>query len=114
MAAARAWTLGEAKMLLARAIGGHAMGAARPLPGAPRFAACRDSAGAAQVPMRCAPVPVLHGFCRRRCTYPRPHSKESEVAFDCHCGQSSKHADNQLSVTVKRSAGGPIAAPAPR
>ncbi|MHA7262467.1 putative immunity protein [Arthrobacter sp. TMN-37] len=37
--AARAWTRGEAKMMLARAIGGHAMGAARPLRGAPRFAA---------------------------------------------------------------------------
>lgn len=37
--AARAWTRGEAKMRVTRAIGGHAMAAARPLRGAPRFAA---------------------------------------------------------------------------
>lgn len=37
--AARAWTHGEATMMVTRAIGGHAMGAARPLRGAPRFAA---------------------------------------------------------------------------
>ncbi|WP_395858494.1 putative immunity protein [Arthrobacter echini] len=37
--AARAWARGEAKMMATRAIGGHAMGAARPLRGAPRFAA---------------------------------------------------------------------------
>ena len=37
--AVRAWTRGEAKMITTRAIGGHAMGAARPLRGAARFAA---------------------------------------------------------------------------
>ncbi|MHA7280263.1 putative immunity protein [Arthrobacter sp. MDT2-2] len=37
--AARAWSRGEARMMVTRAIGGHAMGAARPLRGAPRFAA---------------------------------------------------------------------------
>ncbi|WP_434992219.1 putative immunity protein [Arthrobacter sp. Ld5] len=37
--AARAWARGEAKMMVTRAIGGHAMGAARFLHGAPRFAA---------------------------------------------------------------------------
>ncbi|WP_326964297.1 putative immunity protein [Arthrobacter sp. PL16] len=37
--AARAWARGEAKMMVTRATGGHAMGAARPLRGAPRFAA---------------------------------------------------------------------------
>lgn len=37
--AARAWARGEAKMMVTRAIGGHAMGAARPLLGAARFAA---------------------------------------------------------------------------
>ena len=37
--AARAWTRGELPMMQARAAGGHAMGAARPLRGAPRFAA---------------------------------------------------------------------------
>jgi hypothetical protein len=37
--AARAWARGEAKMMVTRAIGGHAMGAARPLRGASRFAA---------------------------------------------------------------------------
>ncbi|MCW2569553.1 MAG: hypothetical protein JWN54_3650 [Mycobacterium sp.] len=37
--AARAWVRGEMKMMPARAIGGHAMGAARPLRGAARFAA---------------------------------------------------------------------------
>jgi hypothetical protein len=36
---ARAWTRGEVAMMLARAAGGHAMGAARDLRGAPRFAA---------------------------------------------------------------------------
>ncbi|MDG3008709.1 hypothetical protein G4X40_00940 [Rhodococcus sp. D2-41] len=36
---ARAWVRGEAKMMDARAAGGHAMGAARDLAGAPRFAA---------------------------------------------------------------------------
>ena len=37
--AARAWSHGEMKMMEARARGGHAMGAARPLRGAARFAA---------------------------------------------------------------------------
>jgi hypothetical protein len=37
--AARAWARGELKMMDARARGGHAMGAARPLRGAARFAA---------------------------------------------------------------------------
>lgn len=37
--AARAWARGEMKMMDARARGGHAMGAARPLRGAARFAA---------------------------------------------------------------------------
>ena len=39
IAAARAWTHGELPMMAARALGGHAMGAARDLRGAPRFAA---------------------------------------------------------------------------
>lgn len=37
--AARAWARGDLTMMRARAIGGHAMGAARPLSGAARFAA---------------------------------------------------------------------------
>ncbi|SIS15445.1 putative immunity protein [Williamsia sterculiae] len=37
--AARAWAAGDLAMMKARAIGGHAMGAARPLSGAARFAA---------------------------------------------------------------------------
>lgn len=37
--AARAWARGEMKMMDARARGGHAMGAARPMRGAARFAA---------------------------------------------------------------------------
>ncbi|MDO5753547.1 putative immunity protein [Arthrobacter sp.] len=37
--AARAWARGQATMMHTRAIGGHAMGAARPLRGAARFAA---------------------------------------------------------------------------
>lgn len=37
--AARAWAQGHAKMMQTRAMGGHAMGAARPLQGAARFAA---------------------------------------------------------------------------
>jgi hypothetical protein len=37
--AARAWVRGELPMMRARAVGGHAMGAARPLRGAARFAA---------------------------------------------------------------------------
>src|SRR4051812_24934729 len=43
--AARAWARGELRMMDARARGGHAMGAARPLHGAARYAAC--SAGQA-------------------------------------------------------------------
>ena len=39
IAAARAWTRGELPMMRTRALGGHAMGAARELAGAPRFAA---------------------------------------------------------------------------
>lgn len=35
----RAWVRGELPMMASRALGGHAMGAARPLTGAPRFAA---------------------------------------------------------------------------
>ena len=37
--AARAWARGEIKMMQTRAIGGHAMGAARDLRGAARYAA---------------------------------------------------------------------------
>lgn len=37
--AARAWARGKLPMMAARAVGGDAMGAARPLTGAPRFAA---------------------------------------------------------------------------
>lgn len=37
--AARRWARGEVPMMQARAVGGHAMGAARPLTGAARFAA---------------------------------------------------------------------------
>jgi hypothetical protein len=37
--AIRAWTTGQIKMMQSRAIGGHAMGAARDLAGAARFAA---------------------------------------------------------------------------
>ncbi|WP_374971088.1 putative immunity protein [Terrabacter sp. BE26] len=36
---ARAWVLGDVRMMAARAAGGHAMGAARPMRGAARFAA---------------------------------------------------------------------------
>jgi hypothetical protein len=43
----RAWTRGEVAMMQARAAGGHAMGAARDLRGAPRHAAC--AAGQAAV-----------------------------------------------------------------
>ncbi|WP_166973594.1 putative immunity protein [Brevibacterium atlanticum] len=39
IAAARAWAAGEMPMMTARAAGGHAMGAARPLTGPARFAA---------------------------------------------------------------------------
>ncbi|MDT0222078.1 putative immunity protein [Gordonia sp. AC31] len=39
IAAVRAWTRGELAMMESRAAGGHAMGAARDLRGAPRFAA---------------------------------------------------------------------------
>lgn len=39
IAAARAWARGQMPMMQARATGGHAMGAARPLRGAARFAA---------------------------------------------------------------------------
>ncbi len=39
IAQARAWVRGEIQMTLARAAGGHAMGAARDLRGAPRYAA---------------------------------------------------------------------------
>lgn len=39
IAHARAWASGEVKMMQARTAGGHAMGAARDLRGAPRFAA---------------------------------------------------------------------------
>jgi hypothetical protein len=37
--AARAWAAGRVKMMQARTLGGHAMGSARPLRGAARFAA---------------------------------------------------------------------------
>ncbi|GAA0037147.1 putative immunity protein [Brevibacterium metallidurans] len=39
IAAARSWAAGQMPMMTARAAGGHAMGAARPLTGAARFAA---------------------------------------------------------------------------
>jgi len=44
--AARAWTRGELKMMETRALGGHAMGAARDLHGAARFAAYAASQAA--------------------------------------------------------------------
>ncbi|KYH43172.1 putative immunity protein [Branchiibius sp. NY16-3462-2] len=47
IAAIRAWASGEVGVMIARAAGGHAMGAARPLRGAPRWAAY--SAGQAAV-----------------------------------------------------------------
>lgn len=52
IAAARAWTRGELRMTASRASGGHAMGAARPLSGAPRFAAyaAGQAAAVAHVP----------------------------------------------------------------
>jgi hypothetical protein len=40
IAHARAWVRGEVRMMQSRASGGHAMGAARTLRGAARFAAC--------------------------------------------------------------------------
>ena len=46
IAAARAWTRGELPMMQTRALGGHAMGAARDLRGAPRFAAYAAGAAA--------------------------------------------------------------------
>lgn len=39
LSAVAAWACGDLRMMDARAAGGHAMGAARPLAGAPRFAA---------------------------------------------------------------------------
>ena len=50
--AARSWVRGELPMMRARALGGHAMGAARPLSGGPRFAAyaAGQSACVAHVP----------------------------------------------------------------
>lgn len=39
LAATRSWATGRLPMMAARAVGGHAMGAARELVGAPRFAA---------------------------------------------------------------------------
>ncbi|MGG5260163.1 putative immunity protein [Phycicoccus avicenniae] len=39
LAAVRGWVAAEVPMMRSRAAGGHAMGAARPLTGAPRFAA---------------------------------------------------------------------------
>lgn len=50
--AARAWTRGELVMMRTRALGGHAMAAARPLRGAPRFAAyaAGQAAAVAHVP----------------------------------------------------------------
>ncbi|MFC7502137.1 putative immunity protein [Nocardioides sp. GCM10030258] len=54
--AARAWTRGDLLMMRARAIGGHANGAARPLVGAARFAAY--SAGQAA----CVPHVAEHGL----------------------------------------------------
>lgn len=47
IAAAHSWVRGERAMMDTRAVGGHAMGAARDLTGAPRFAAY--SAGQAAV-----------------------------------------------------------------
>ncbi|MDN5796051.1 MAG: hypothetical protein L0H79_09920 [Intrasporangium sp.] len=48
----RAWACGELPMMRTRALGGHAMGAARPLQGAPRYAAyaAGQAAAVAHVP----------------------------------------------------------------
>lgn len=67
--AARAWTRGELKMMETRALGGHAMGAARDLRGATRFAAY--AAGQAAVVAHVAAHELggchLRDSCRTRC-----------------------------------------------
>ncbi len=80
--AGRAWTRGELGMMATRALGGHAMGAARDLAGAPRFAAY--AAGqAACVAHAAAPTTWARPRTRsrpRRPPLPRPRPTPPDAA----------------------------------
>lgn len=90
---ARAWVRGEVPMMVARAAGGHAMGAARPLRGSARFsayaagqAACvahvpEHDLGAAAYAIKAvgeaAPAAEKHEAMRRECQWQRDQLPDS-------------------------------------
>lgn len=95
---ARAWVRGEVKMMEARTAGGHAMGAARDLCGAPRFAAyaagqaacvahvAAHDLGAAAYAIKAARAAATDGEAARRleCQWQRDQLPEaiSELVLD--------------------------------
>jgi thymidine phosphorylase len=97
---ARAWVRGEVKMMEARAAGGHAMGAARELRGAPRHAAyaagqagavahvAAHELGAAAYGIKAAraaaPEALSEAAGRRECQWQRDQLPEAirELVFD--------------------------------
>ncbi|MEO7267839.1 MAG: putative immunity protein [Knoellia sp.] len=90
---ARAWVRGDVPMMVSRAAGGHAMGAARPLRGAARFAAyaAGQAACVAHVPEHdlgaaayaikavgaAAPGDASHSAMRRECQWQRAQLPDS-------------------------------------
>lgn len=76
---ARAWVRGEVKMMQARAAGGHAMGAARDLRGAARYAAF--SAGQAAVVAHVA----AHELGAAAYAIKAVRAREGEAAGRCEC-----------------------------
>ena len=81
--AARAWAGGELAMMRARAAGGHAMGAARDLRGAPRFAAY--AAGQAGVVAHVAAHDLGAAAYAIKAVEASVPSRESEAAGRAEC-----------------------------
>src|ERR687897_2683060 len=80
---ARAWVRGEVKMMQARAAGGHAMGAARDLRGAARFAAY--SAGQAAVVAHVAEHDLGAAAYAIKAAVAAAPGGEAEVARQAEC-----------------------------
>ena len=98
IAAARAWAAGELPMMQARALGGHAMGAARPLAGAARFAAY--AAGQAAVVAHVAEHDLgaaAYAIKAVRASVPRA---EADAAGRAECRWQRAHLPEQVRALV--------------
>ena len=84
IAAVRAWTRGEVTMMQARAAGGHAMGAARPLSGAARHAAyAAGQAGAVAHVAAHELGAAAYAIKAARASAPKEES-EAAARLECH------------------------------